>query len=173
MFLGVQMLQEYGTWILAGTHSLVCSCMTPLLIIATMPMDFKCCWKTHLKTSLVSEPFPTLLPSSGMLYHKQPRKQTPWLSLAGATTSIIFVATSILLSWQKTCFVVTNAFVATKIILVAAPANDTWRSSANAWKCTCSVNDFAPCVFLFLFLKLLSITSIRCSKYPLLLLLVL
>ena len=122
MLLGVQMLQGYSAWILAGTHSLVCSCMTPLLIIATTPMamDSKCCWKTHLKTSLVSEPFPTLLPSCGMPYHKQSGKQTPWLH------------------------------------------------SADVWKCTCSVNDFTPCVLLFL--KLL---SIRCSKYPLLLLLVL
>ena len=40
----------------------------------------------------------------------------------------MFVATSILLSRQKTCFVASvcrvKSFVATKIILVAAPANE-------------------------------------------------
>ena len=36
-----------------------------------------------------------------------------------------FVATSILLWGQKTCFVATSTFVATKMILVSAPANDT------------------------------------------------
>ena len=45
------------------------------------------------------------------------------LSLAGAATSIIFVATSILLSRQKTCFVETKmifvAGAATTIIFVA------------------------------------------------------
>ena len=47
------------------------------------------------------------------------------VSFTGAATSIIFVATnilaSILLSRQKTCFVV---FVAMKMILMAAPAGE-------------------------------------------------
>ena len=75
----------------------------------------------------------------------------PALSLAGAATSIFFVATNTCLSRQNTSFVVTKVFVATnvcchkhvfvatsmllsrqkkcfvatKMILVAAPANDT------------------------------------------------
>ena len=48
------------------------------------------------------------------------------LSLVGAATSIkSFVATSILLLRQKTCFVFATKLVATKMILVASPANDT------------------------------------------------
>ena len=37
---------------------------------------FQVLLKNTLTSSLVSEPFPTLLPSSGMLYHKQSGKQT-------------------------------------------------------------------------------------------------
>ena len=53
--------------------------------------------------------------------------------LAGVATSIIFVRTNICLSRQNTSFVATNIlsrqtrgkiFVATKMILLAAPAND-------------------------------------------------
>ena len=57
-----------------------------------------------------------------------------------------FVATSILLSQRKTCFIRTNTrlsrqtcichdktFVSTKIILVAAPANDSKRARSNTY----------------------------------------
>ena len=40
------------------------------------------------------------------------------------TTKAGFVTTCIFLSRQKTCFDVDKTFVATKMILVAAPAND-------------------------------------------------
>ena len=43
------MLQRYSTRILAGTHSPICSCMTPSFIIAATPTDSKCCWKKHPK----------------------------------------------------------------------------------------------------------------------------
>ena len=39
------------------------------------------CVKNTPKTSLVSKPFQTLLPCSGMHYHKQSGKPTPWWSL--------------------------------------------------------------------------------------------
>ena len=58
-----------------------------------------------------------------------------------------FVVTSIFLSWQKTCFIATNPqllwqthnghdkpFVATKIMLVAAPTNDNKWHNANPWQ---------------------------------------
>ena len=49
-----------------------------------------------------------------------------------------FVVASILLLQQKTCFVTTNVFVktklvVTKIILVAAPANDSGQKPGEAW----------------------------------------
>ena len=50
------------------------------------------------------------------------------ISLAGAAASIIFVTTKVCLPRQNFCcdkmFVSANVFVATKMILVAAPTND-------------------------------------------------
>ena len=43
---------------------------------------FQVLLKNTLKTSLVSQPFPSLLPNSGMLYHKQSEMQTPWRRFA-------------------------------------------------------------------------------------------
>ena len=49
------------------------------------------CVKNTPKTSLVSKPFRTLLPCSGMHYHKQSGKPTPWWSLTDV--------------WKSTCSV--------------------------------------------------------------------
>ena len=45
-----------------------------------------------------------------------------FLSLAGAATSIVFVATKVLS--RQACFCRDNTFVAMKMIFAAAPAND-------------------------------------------------
>ena len=75
-------LWGYGAKILAethsliycytGTHSLTYSCIT--LHSSLQPCLWSGAKKTHPKNSLVSEHFPTLLPSSGMPYQKQPGK---------------------------------------------------------------------------------------------------
>ena len=72
------------------------------------------------------------------------------LSLEGAAISIIFAATKICLSRQMFCrdkhtfvatkyvfvvFVATNKIVATKMILVAAPANDSKRRTFGGLPC--------------------------------------
>ena len=58
-------------------------------------------------------------------------------SMLVATNTLIFVAASILLSRQKTCFVGTNTCLSrlcrdnSKMVLAAAPANDTTRAFIN------------------------------------------
>ena len=40
--LGIQMLQRFGTRVLAGTHSMIYSCTIPSPVISTTPTDSKC-----------------------------------------------------------------------------------------------------------------------------------
>ena len=69
------MLRGYGAEILIprDVHA------RPLLSSSQPRLLIPSAAEKHTKSSLVSEPCPTLLPRSGMLYHKQSGKQTPFL----------------------------------------------------------------------------------------------
>ena len=78
---------------------------------------------------LLSSPRPSPIPVMGLRFGSEPQPNPyPAHSPAGAAISIIFVATNTSFVATKVCLPrqnVCTTFVATKMILVAAPVNDT------------------------------------------------